>query len=61
MSRVAYLPFPLIPLRDTVRAFDHHSRLSLSVSPPFGFGVPQQPCRLHNLLCPLLTSAAWSR
>jgi hypothetical protein len=30
MSRAAYLPFPLFPLRGTVRAFDHRSRLSLS-------------------------------
>src|ERR1700683_2984305 len=39
MSRAAYLPFPLFPLRGTVRAFDHRSRLGLSccsVAPPFG-------------------------
>ena len=30
MSRAAYLPFPLFPLRGTVRAFDHRSRLGLS-------------------------------
>ena len=30
MSRTAYLPFPLFPLRGTVRAFDHRSRLGLS-------------------------------
>src|SRR5437660_1364140 len=57
MSRAAYLPFPLFPLRGTLRAFDHSSRLGLSVSPPFGFG---EPCRLHDLLCPLLTSATRS-
>ena len=39
MSRAAYLPFPLLPLRRTVRAFGH-SRLGLSVAPPFGLGVP---------------------
>src|SRR5262249_17531897 len=61
VSRATYLPFPSIPLRGTVRAFDHRSRLGLSVSPPFGFGVPHWPCRLHDLLCPLLTSAARSR
>ena len=31
MSRTAYLPFPLFPLRGTVRAFGHRSRLGLSV------------------------------
>jgi hypothetical protein len=40
MSRTAYLPFPLFPLQGTVRAFDHRSRLGLSVAPPFGMGVP---------------------
>jgi len=30
MSRAAYLPFPLFPLRGTVRAFVHRSRLGLS-------------------------------
>jgi hypothetical protein len=39
MSCAAYLPFPLLPLRGTVRAFDHRSRLGLSVSPPFGHWV----------------------
>jgi len=29
-------------------------------SPPFGFGVPQYPRRLHDLLRPLLTSTARS-
>jgi hypothetical protein len=38
MSRAAYLPFPLFPLRGTVRAFDPRSRLGLSVAPPFGLG-----------------------
>src|ERR1700747_2411749 len=61
MSRAAYLPFPLFPLRGTVRAFDHRFRLGLAVAPPFGIGVPQYPRRLHDLLCPLLTSAARSR
>jgi hypothetical protein len=28
------------PLRGTVRAFDHRSRLGLSIAPPFGIGVP---------------------
>src|ERR1700726_3521008 len=27
------------------------------LAPPFGCGVPHQPCRRHDLLCPLLTSA----
>jgi hypothetical protein len=54
MSRATYLPFPLIPLRGTVRAFAHRSRLGLSVAPPFGFGVPHYRRRLHDLLCPLL-------
>src|SRR2546423_11065445 len=40
MSRAAYLPFPLLPLRGTVRAFGPRSRLGLSVAPPFGLGVP---------------------
>src|ERR1700732_5319779 len=40
-----------------VRAFDHRSRLGLSVAPPFGLGVPQYPCRRHGPLRPLLTSA----
>ena len=30
MSRATYLPFPLFPLRGTVQAFDHRSRLGLS-------------------------------
>jgi hypothetical protein len=30
------------------------------LAPPFGFGVPQYPRRLHDLLCPLLTSTARS-
>src|SRR5215469_2077767 len=30
------LAFSFIPLRGTVRAFDHRSRLGLSVAPPFG-------------------------
>src|SRR5208337_965765 len=30
MSRAAYLPFPLFPLRGTVRAFGHRSRLGLA-------------------------------
>src|SRR5438046_8358236 len=60
MSRAAYLPFPLFPLRGTVRAFDPRSRLGLSVAPPFGLGVPHEPCRRQDLLCPLLTSATQS-
>jgi hypothetical protein len=36
MSRAAYLPFPLFPLRGTVRTFDPRSPLGLSVAPPFG-------------------------
>src|SRR5881392_1722201 len=60
MSRAAYLPFPLLPLRGTVRAFDPRSRLGLSVAPPFGLGVPHEPCRRQDLLCPLLTSATQS-
>src|SRR6266566_2157910 len=55
MSRAAYLPFPLFPLRGTVWAFDHRSRPGLSVAPPFGFGVPHYSGRRHHLLCPLLT------
>jgi len=47
-------------LRGTVPAFGHRSRLGLSVSPPFGFGVPQYPRRLHDLLRPLLTSVTRS-
>src|SRR5260370_33027951 len=27
------------------------------LTPPFGFGVPHYPCRLNDLICPLLTSA----
>src|SRR5262249_1090354 len=35
------LAFSFIPpYGGTVRAFDHRSRLGLSVSPPFGYGVP---------------------
>ena len=30
LRSTAYLPFPLFPLRGTVRAFDHRSRLSLA-------------------------------
>jgi len=48
MSRQSYLPLPI------VRAFGHRSRLGLSVAPPFGLGVPHEPCRQHGLLCPLL-------
>src|SRR5205823_13707851 len=51
MSRQSYLPLPI------VRAFGHRFRLGLSVAPPFGFGVPHQPCRRHGLLCRLLTPA----
>ena len=40
-----------------VRAFSHRSRFGLSVAPPFGIGVPHEPCRRHDLLRPLLTSA----
>src|SRR5207248_5770773 len=60
MSRAAYLPFPLFPLRGTVWAFEHRSRPGLSVAPPFGIGVPHEPCRRQDLLCPLLTSATQS-
>jgi len=34
MSRQSYLPLPI------VQAFGPRFRLGLSVSPPFGFGVP---------------------
>ena len=47
----SYLPLPI------VRAFTHRSRLGLSVAPPFGLECLNQPCRLHGLLCPLLTPA----
>src|SRR6516164_11234285 len=40
-----------------VRAFDHRSRLGLSVAPPFGIGVPHELRRRRDLLCPMLTSA----
>ncbi len=36
LSRATYLPFPLFPLRGTVRDFGPRSRRGLSVSPPFG-------------------------
>src|SRR5258707_1862143 len=49
------LVFLQLPI--TVRAFRHRSRLSLSVAPPFGIGVPHELRRRHDLLCPLLTSA----
>ena len=31
-------------------------RRRLAVAPPFGLGVPHEPCRRHDLLRPLLTS-----
>ena len=31
--------------------------MGLSVAPPFGVGVPHEPRRRQDLLCPLLTSA----
>jgi len=40
-----------------VRAFTHRSRPGLSVAPPFGLECLNQPCRQHDLLCPLLTPA----
>jgi hypothetical protein len=40
LSRTAYSSLSLSSSRRTVRAFDRRSRLSLSVAPPFGFGVP---------------------
>jgi hypothetical protein len=50
MSCQAYLPLPI------VQAFGHRSRRRLAVAPPFGLGVPHEPCRRHDLLRPLLTS-----
>jgi hypothetical protein len=40
-----------------VRVFGHRFRLGLSVAPPLAMGVPHEPCRQRDLLCPLLTSA----
>src|SRR3954447_23968430 len=50
----SYLPLPI------VRAFTHRSRLGVSVAPPFGLECLNQPCRQHDLLCPLLTPASRS-
>ncbi len=47
--------------RSTVQAFSHRSRFSLSVASVFRHGVPHEPCRQHDLLCPLLTSTPRSR
>ena len=41
----------------TVRAFGPRSRFGLSVGSTFRIGVPHEPCRRQDLLCPLLTSA----
>src|SRR3954462_10079243 len=49
MSCQSYLPLPI------VRAFRHRFRLGLSGAPPFGLGVPHEPCRRRDLLCRLLT------
>jgi hypothetical protein len=41
MSRAAYLPFPLFPLRGTVRAFgSSFPARPILFAPPFGIGVP---------------------
>src|SRR5262249_55660037 len=51
MSCQSYLPLSI------VRAFGPRFRLDLSVAPPFSLGVPHEPCRRLDLICPLLTSA----
>jgi hypothetical protein len=40
LSCTAYSSLSLSPLRRTVWAFSHRSRLGLAVAPPFGCGVP---------------------
>src|SRR5215469_9425124 len=51
ISCQSYLPLSI------VRAFGPRFRLDLSVAPPFSLGVPHEPCRRLDLLCPPLTSA----
>src|SRR5262249_772454 len=51
MSCQSYLPLSI------VWAFGPRFRLDLSVAPPFSLGVPPEPCRQLDLICPLLTSA----
>ena len=48
---MSYLPLLLVP------AFGHRSRLSLSVSPPFGSECLTSFADSHDLLCLMLTSA----
>src|SRR6476646_8880879 len=50
----SYLPLSI------VRAFSHRFRLRLSVSPPFGLGVPQWLCGPPDLTPPQVISAGGS-
>ena len=53
------LPFtPLAEYRSGLRS--SFPAWPILFAPPFGIGVPHYPRRLHNLLCPLLTSTARS-
>src|SRR5215475_2297647 len=54
LRRASYLPLPI------VQAFGQRSRCCLAVCRPFRLPVPYEPYRLPDLLCPLLTSVAWS-
>src|SRR5438874_3480424 len=61
MSRAAYLPFPLLSLRGTVRAFHRKGQLLLFVALFLPLSAPESLCLRHFLLTPLLASRPGSR